>query len=62
MPLKCTGERIIKIKRKQTRFTQQKNDELFHRFHRIAHELNLKIDTSLSLRTPVLACIENSNI
>ena len=44
-----------------TDFTQQKNDELFHRFHPIAHELNLKINTSLSLITPVLDCIGNSN-
>ena len=44
-----------------TDFAQQKNDELFHRFHPIAHELNLKVNTSLSLITPVLVCIENSN-
>ena len=37
---------------------QQRNDELFHRLHPIAHELNLKINTSLSLITPVLAFIE----
>ena len=57
----------IKIKKKAetflhhcTDFTQQKNDELFHRFRPIAHEFNLKINTSSSLITPVLACIENS--
>ena len=44
-----------------TDVVQQKNDELLHRFHPIAHGFNLKINTNLGLITPVLACIENSN-
>ena len=43
-----------------TDFTQQKIDELFHGFHSITEELNLKINT-LSLITPMLALIENPN-
>ena len=65
MPLKCTGGESHKKKAGTLLHVQtlhsRKNDELFHRFHPIAHDLNLKINTSLSLITPVLACIENSD-
>ena len=67
MPLKCTEGEGRKNKRKADKFLDvqslhnRKSNELFHRFHPIAHELSLKINTSLSLITPVLACIENFN-
>ena len=67
MPLKCTGGEGHQNKKAdtflhvQTLHNRKAMSYSLHRFHPIAHELNLKINTSLSLITPVLAYTENSN-
>ena len=65
MPLKCTGGKGHRNKKKADMFLHVNLKTLHNRktmSYTIAHGLTLKVNISLSLITPVLACIENSNM